>query len=457
MTARVLVVDDVEFNVKLLDVKLKREYYQVKTAGNGKEAIVAAKEFQPDIILMDVMMPEMDGFEATKIIKSDPELSHIPIIIVTALNAQDDKVRGLESGADDFLTKPINDVALMSRLKSLVRLKLMNDELRLRDQTSRQFGAAQPNLEKRNKVEGALVAIVDDDSSQIEKISVKLASAGINTDVYSSIEPLLEASHTKEYSLILVSTMLRANDGLQFSSVLRSADKFRHTPILIIVDESDEYTLLRGLELGVNDYILSPVEPNEMLARSVTQIRRKNYQDELKENYLASLQQSVTDALTGLYNRRYFESHIRTMLSNSNFTPSTLSVLMLDIDHFKKVNDTYGHQSGDVVIQEVANRLRQSLRLTDLSARYGGEEFVVILPSTDLELAYSVAERIRSSVEMISFNIPVDPRQINCTVSIGVSCLNVGDTLDSLVARADKALYKSKESGRNKVTKETEI
>lgn len=457
MTARVLVVDDVEFNVKLLDVKLKREYYQVSTAGNGIQAIQAAKDFQPDIILMDVMMPEMDGFEATKIIKSDPDLSHIPIIIVTALNAQDDKVRGLESGADDFLTKPINDVALMSRLKSLVRLKLMNDELRLRDQTSRQFGATQPNLEKRNRVEGAVIAIVDDDTSQIEKISAKLAKMGINTDAFSSIEPLLEASKTKDYSVAMISTMLRANDGLQFSSVLRSADQFRHTPILIIVDESDEHTLVRGLELGVNDYIISPVEPNEMLARTVTQIRRKNYQDELKENYLASLQQSVTDALTGLYNRRYFESHIRTMLSNSNFAPSTLSVLMIDIDHFKKVNDTYGHQSGDAVIQEVANRLRQSLRLTDLSARYGGEEFVIILPSTDLELASTVAERIRSSVETLKFNIPVEPRQISCTVSIGASCLSADDTLDTLVARADKALYKSKEMGRNKVTKETEI
>ena len=166
-------------------------------------------------------------------------------------------------------------------------------------------------------------------------------------------------------------------------------------------------------------------------------------------NYLSSLQQSVTDVLTGLYNRRYFESHIRTMLSNSNFAPQTLAVLMLDIDHFKKVNGTYGHQSGDVVIQEVANRLRQSLRLTDLSARYGGEEFVIILPSTDLELAANVAERIRSSVESSPFNIPSEPKQINCTVSIGVSCLNTGDDLDALVARADKALYKSKESGRN--------
>ncbi len=140
MTARILVVDDVDFNVKLLDAKLKQDYYQVFTASNGVQAVAKAKEIKPDLILMDVMMPEMDGFEATQIIKSDPNLSFIPIIIVTALNAQEDKVRGLEAGADDFLTKPINDKALMTRLKSLVRLKVMDDELRLRDQTGREFG-----------------------------------------------------------------------------------------------------------------------------------------------------------------------------------------------------------------------------------------------------------------------------------------------------------------------------
>jgi len=146
MTARILVVDDVDFNVKLLDAKLKQDYYQVFTASNGVQAVAKAKEIKPDLILMDVMMPEMDGFEATQIIKSDPNLSFIPIIIVTALNAQEDKVRGLEAGADDFLTKPINDKALMTRLKSLVRLKVMDDELRLRDQTGREFGVIQRGL-----------------------------------------------------------------------------------------------------------------------------------------------------------------------------------------------------------------------------------------------------------------------------------------------------------------------
>jgi two-component system, cell cycle response regulator len=455
MTARVLVVDDVEFNLKLLDTKLKQDYYQVFTAVNGKDAIQKAKQCQPDIILMDVMMPEMDGFEATKIIKNDPELSYIPIIIVTALSAQEDRVRGLEAGADDFLVKPINEIALMSRLKSLVRLKLMNDELRLRDKTGMQFGLTEQNLGKRNKIEGSKILVVDDDQLQSKSIKTKLEVRKINVDVLENIEDLISGKNEIDYSLIITSTLLISDDGLRFCSVLRSIDRYRHTPILIIVDESDEKTLNRGFELGINDYLLCPIDANELMARTVTQIKRKNYQDELKEVYIESLQNSITDALTGLYNRRYFETHIRNMLAHSQFAPKSISVMMIDIDHFKNVNDTYGHQAGDAIIQEVGTRLKGNLRLTDLCARYGGEEFVIILPATNLDLAEKVGDRIRLAMESKMFKITVPPFEIKCMISVGVSCLGDNDNLDTLVARADKCLYKAKEGGRNKVITET--
>jgi two-component system cell cycle response regulator len=273
MTARILVVDDVDFNVKLLDAKLKQDYYQVFTASNGVQAVAKAKEIKPDLILMDVMMPEMDGFEATQIIKSDPNLSFIPIIIVTALNAQEDKVRGLEAGADDFLTKPINDKALMTRLKSLVRLKVMDDELRLRDQTGREFGVIQRGVETRNKVEGASALIIDDDKLQYRRISEKLGDIGVKCTQKEVIDDLLNGVDETDYSLIMISALLLDNDGLRFCSELRSVDKYRHTPILIIVDENDDETLTRALELGVNDYLLSPIDANEMVARCVTQIK----------------------------------------------------------------------------------------------------------------------------------------------------------------------------------------
>ncbi len=451
MTARILVVDDVEFNVKLLDTKLKQDYYQVYTASNGKEAVEKAKEIKPDIILMDVMMPEMDGFEATRIIKSDPNLSFIPIIIVTALNAQEDKVRGLEAGADDFLTKPINDHALMTRLKSLVRLKVMDDELRLRDKTGREFGVIQNNQASRNNLEDSMVLVIEDDKLQYNRISEKLITIGVKSIQSNNINGLVNGFDSTDYSLIIISTLLLENDGLRFCSELKSLDKYRHTPILILVDESDETTITRGLDLGVNDYLLSPIEPNELMARCITQIKRKKYQDDLKLNYLSSMQQSLVDGLTNLYNRRYLETHIRNMIDNSKFAEKSIALLMIDIDHFKKINDTYGHQSGDAVLVEVARRLASNLRITDLSARYGGEEFVVILTAINIELANCIAERIRVNIESTPFAIPVAPFQISCTLSIGLTFLNDGDKLDELISRADQNLYKAKKFGRNKL------
>lgn len=452
MTARVLVVDDIEFNIKLLDTKLKQDYYQVFTAVNGKEAIAKALEVKPDIILMDIMMPEMDGFEATKIIKFNPVLSFIPIIIVTALNAQEDKVRGLECGADDFLTKPINDHALMTRLKSLVRLKIMDDELRLRDQTSKDLGLIKENSDlSRDDVSGANVLVIDDDKLQYNKISAKLVAKKINTFRKDNIDDIMNNIDTNEYSLIIISTQLLENDGLRFCSALKSHDKYRHMPILILVDESDVETISRGLELGINDYLIAPIDDNELMARCITQIKRKKYQDELKNNYLTSIQQSIRDGLTSLYNRRYLESHVRNILDNSQFAPKTLALLMIDVDHFKNVNDTYGHQSGDAVLVELAKRLNNNLRITDLCARFGGEEFVVLLAFINPEMALNIAERIRLSVESEPFNIPAEPFKIKCTISLGISFLEQADTLDSLIGKADKNLYLAKESGRNKV------
>lgn len=452
MTAKVLIVDDIEFNIKLLETKLKNEYYHVITAFNGVEAIQKAKEFQPDIILMDVMMPIMDGFQASEKIKNTPETSHIPIILVTALNAQEDRIKGLQSGADDFLTKPINDHALMSRLRSLVRLKIMTDELRVRDITSAQFGLSTQHLETRKKIEGANVLLIEDDITQAQKIRDKLASQGVNCDIINDGKNIIQDVNKKEYALVITSTLLINDDGLRICSELRNDAKTRFIPTLILVDENDPQTLDRGFDIGVTDYLTAPVDLDELSARTFTQIKRYNYQKELKTNYLQSLTISITDPLTSIYNRRYFDTHGYNIFTQSIANKRPMSVIMVDIDNFKSVNDTYGHPSGDEVIKEIAKKITANLRITDMCARYGGEEFIIILSNTMAFAGQFVGERIRMMIESIPFSIPVSPGQINITVSMGISeILSDSDTLETVVARADANLYKAKHQGKNQI------
>lgn len=455
MTARVLVVDDLEPNVKLLEAKLRAEYFDVIGAFSGQEAVDRAKLEQPDIILLDVMMPGMDGFEACRLIKQCPETAHIPIVMVTALEQQADRVAGLEAGADDFLTKPVEDVALFARVRSLTRLKMMTDELRLRYATGKGLGVVDDI--KFNALldtgEKARIIIIDDQPEQAERLK---SNFGDNFLISIETEPEVALSRVRsaDFDLVIVNMAIEAMDPLRLCSSIRSFEETRLTPLLAIVRQGDTRKLVRALDIGVNDYLTRPVERNELTARVATQIRRKRFIDQLRSSFEASLEMAVTDQLTGLYNRRYLASHLSAMFDRAFWTGRPLSVMILDLDHFKLVNDTYGHDAGDKVIQEFAERIRASVRGIDLACRYGGEEFLIAMPDTEKDFARVVAERLRQEVatEKIILNNGRDELQV--TVSVGIASTEDGpkdDTAQKLIKRADEALYVAKTGGRNRV------
>ena len=452
MTGLILVVDDVPANVKLLEAKLSNEYYDVVTARDGFEAIEVANSKRPDVILLDVMMPRMDGFETCKKLKSDPANAHIPIVMVTALSEKQDRIRGLEAGADDFLTKPINDTALFARVKSLVRMKALMDELRLRDQTGLQMGVLNTdNGEERESVTGARVLLVDDDALQVKRVTTILTEAGYVTEAVTEPESSRNVAVSGNFDLIVISTMMTDADGLRLASYFKSQEEIRHTPILMLVDEDDERSLLKGLEMGVNDYLIAPVDGNELLARARTQVRRKKYQEALKANYKQSISLAITDGLTGLYNRHYLNTHLSNMVREALNKNKPLSLLMMDMDNFKSVNDTYGHDVGDLALKQLSKIIVSSTRGADLVARFGGEEFVVLMPETDMRPALEAAERIRRMVQITPL-AEVNGQPIERTVSIGAATINpLGDSAESLLKRADEAAFEAKRSGKNKV------
>ncbi|RMB04474.1 PleD family two-component system response regulator [Eilatimonas milleporae] len=452
MTARVLVVDDVPPNVKLLEAKLTSEYFDVLTAFSGPEALEVISREHPDIVLLDVMMPGMDGFEVCRRIKADKVTAHIPVVMVTALDQPSDRVAGLDAGADDFLTKPVQDLALFARVRSLVRLKVMMDELRNREATGVNMGwdnVPSTELEINLPADGSIL-IVDEQERVMERIARALDDVGELTFM-SGGDDVAERAREKNFDLIIVSLTMRNTDGLRVCSKLRSFEETRHVPILVMVDDGNTKLLVRALEMGVNDYVVRPVDRMEFLARVKTQLRRKRYADKLWENFHMSMQLATTDAVTGLYNRHYLTSHMETQIQSADRKGKTLSVLMMDIDHFKRVNDTQGHAVGDRVLKEFAMRIGKNIRGVDLAARYGGEEFVVMMPETPVDWALMIAERLREEIADNPFDVGLKDGPLNITVSIGVAASQADETPSQLLEVADKALYAAKEGGRNKV------
>jgi two-component system cell cycle response regulator len=182
-----------------------------------------------------------------------------------------------------------------------------------------------------------------------------------------------------------------------------------------------------------------------------TQVKKKRYTERLRDNVQMSIEMAITDALTGLYNRRYMESHVGTLVEQAASRGKPLTVLVLDIDYFKSINDNHGHDAGDDVLREFALRIRKSIRGIDLACRFGGEEFVVVMPETDLAVATMVAERLRRRIATEPFTIQQGARALEVTISIGIAALGAGDTAAAVLKRADQALYRAKRDGRNRV------
>ena len=452
MSARVLVVDDVPTNLKLLEVRLSAEYFEVILAANGPQALEICERGLCDIVLLDVMMPGMDGFEVARRIKSNPATHHIPVIMVTALDQPADRVKGLEAGADDFLTKPVDDIALIARVRSLTRLKMATDEMRMRVATSRQIGAADPAAEAVNdQGEGGRVLVVEDHAVTVDRIVAALSSRHTVTIAQDPQEALFLAAEGK-FDILMVSIDLKNYDGLRLVGQIRSLERTRYMPVLLIADTDQKARLLRGLDLGANDYLLRSADKNEIVARVRTQVRRRRFTERLRDNVQQSMELAVTDPLTGLYNRRYMETHADSLVERAAARGKPLSVLIIDIDHFKVINDTYGHDAGDDVLREFSDRLRSCIRGIDLACRYGGEEFVVVMPDTDLGVANKVAERIRRKIAGEPFPIVRGSRSVEVTISVGLACrLGPQDSAAVIMKRADAALYLAKGQGRNRV------
>ena len=417
MPGRVLVVDDVLPNIKLLEAKLMSEYFDVRTATNGPDALEIIQSDTPDIVLLDVMMPGIDGFEVCKRIRANPA------------------------------------TALFARVRSLLRLKVMVYEWLLREQTSAHFGVLETGMNglAMDYRAGRVLLIEDNPIDATNTQNILNRDDNIVFTCAGAVQAR-EIAAKEDIELIVCSLNLEDEDALRLVSQFRSTERTRQIPILMTgeIDQIDK--LAKALDLGANDYIMKPLDKNELAARTRTQIRRRRFQDRLRDSYERSLSMALIDSLTGLYNRRYLETYLNGLMDNAVERRKPLALLMLDIDHFKIVNDTHGHLVGDKVLQAVAEALINSLRSVDMIARIGGEEFVVVMPDTSEEFAEAVAERLRRRVADTHVSCDGVDEPVTVNISIGLTMRTGEDkSVEDLMKRADKALYGAKNTGRNRV------
>lgn len=446
MTARILIVDDSRVNIHLMTAKLEAEYYQVLEAENGFDALASAYIWQPDLILLDVMMPEMDGYECCQYLKAETVTANIPVVMVTALNEPQERNRGLAAGADDFLTKPVDYDILVARIGSLVRIRRLVLDLSLSFSGPEADAIALGSTSEKLAFNGN--AVIRSDLSDMKALRSHFISDNVTPIFTSTDQELLCMLSVIQFVICLMELSPEASDSLRVLSVLRASDTAHDVPVLVVSERSRKSELVTALSLGATDCLFAPIDPIEVSLRTRNQLRRSFYRLTLRHNIDNMFRLSMLDSLTGAYNRTFLNGYMQHVAK----VGIQLTVLMVDVDFFKNINDQYGHTCGDQALRCITGSFKRHLRSADLVVRYGGEEFLVIMPNVGMAEARQIAERLRASVEKLAVPTSIPDRDLRLTVSVGVAdSEHAGGNLQDIIASADRALYAAKQNGRNRV------
>jgi len=450
---RILIVDDEPVNIKVLEAKLPAKEYEVIRAFSGKEALEKVADTAPEVILLDIMMPEMDGYEVTKTLKTDPKTSHIPIIIVTALTETKDKLKALDAGAEEFISKPVNTTELIARIKSMLRLRQYREQLDIRSQSEESFisppGQGEP---VRADAASPHILLVEDNDSDSKLVQSYLHGQPYRVTVAATGEEALLHAEREKVDLVLLDIMLPGLNGFEVCRSLRKMENGRNIQIVIITCLNDLENKLRGIQLGADDFLIKPINGRELTGRIHILLEKKSYMDSLWFNCETALNASIIDGLTGLYNNAYFKRFLDLEIKRSLRHGYPVSLVMIDIDDFKRHNDTLGHPAGDMILKEVAQLIRKNVREIDLPARYGGDEFAIVLPYCDRENALNVLNRIRGAIASHTFahKAPFNPGSVTLSMGLAISPAD-GSTFEVLIIKADEMLYKAKNEGKDRI------
>jgi two-component system cell cycle response regulator len=456
MPGRILIVDTVATNRIVLKAKMLAAQYVVDSCASKADAIALIASNRPDLILINLSGTiEEQRRQCQELRRSS---SPVPISIIAVGVADTSKARfaALDAGADDVLPHPINDALLLARIRSLLRVRSTSQELALRDGTSRALGFEERGVAFEGTARVVVLTHADPNNCEL--------AAGLKAGLRSTVQisppadVLMSAGENVVYDLFVVDAAIHGlgQSGLfGLVSDLRSRAQTRLGMQLVIVPQDTPDIAAMFLDLGADDVVSCNCDAAEITLRAKRLIARKRQHDKLRDTVRNGLNAAVTDPLTGLFNRRYVEPHLARLADQSRKSGRELAVMMIDIDHFKSVNDAYGHSAGDKVLVALANRLRENLRAIDLVARMGGEEFLIAMPGTSVTDARLAADRLRELVNTKPFDVGDDHTAIRVTVSVGVAVSGKlkaeSSAISKMCDQADKALYAAKSAGRDQV------
>ncbi|SHE36730.1 response regulator receiver modulated diguanylate cyclase [Loktanella atrilutea] len=457
MSGKILIVDSISTNRIVLRVKMLAARYEVDAVASCAEATGRIAISQPDLILINLTDAQGEGHAFCRRLRADPTTANIAIISVGVLDTAAARFGALDAGADDVLPRPISDTLLLARVRSLMRRRNMSRELQMRDGTNRNFGfeeiAAQLITPSR-------ITLLSDAPTAGEFLAAELRE-GLTQPVrvLTSDEALVDTGGPDMTDLFIIDGTVGGYAPRQLFRLvadLRARQATRLAAQMVILPSEQNEAAAMLLDLGADDVIPGAVEMQELVLRARALVRQKMDQDRLRDSLRDGLHAAITDPLTGLYNRRYAETHLRHIAEQARAVGREYALMMIDIDHFKRINDGYGHAAGDLVLRGLADRLKQNFRPEDLVARIGGEEFLIAMPRTSLSEAKAAAQRLRRLVNMRPFAIGDNQQDLHVTISVGVALdrLDCGmiETLGDLFKRADAALYRAKANGRDAIS-----
>ncbi|MCP4821007.1 MAG: diguanylate cyclase [Shimia sp.] len=461
MTGHILIVDSIAANRCILKAKLSGSFLQVRQAEAAEEAFSMMRSTRPDLVLLCGNLTDLTRDQFCRRFSTTPDLATVPLVVFGTRLERSEKLDALRTGADDALSTPLADAPFLARIRCLLRAHATAEDLRLQETADRIPGLAE-----------------DSAGFAMPSTAVLTAPAGKVAHTWRTrlkplvpyrmrAQPLADAMRSMSLfaapdAFVIAVNANASEESLRFLAEIRARAATRQAAVLIVLDRDDDVARVNALDFGANDVMTGGFDPEEAALRLSAILKRKRLTDRLSRSVKAGLNAAVTDPLTGLYNRRYALPQLASMARHARTAGQEFAVMVADLDHFKRVNDKYGHTAGDVVLAEVARRLRQALKGNELIARIGGEEFLIVMPVADARAASLLAHNLCAIVRRDPVYLRARDIRIPVTISIGVTLGHElallghqkGQDADAIdfIDHADKALYDAKACGRDSVT-----